>query len=69
MQREGPDMRIKVDEEVCVGAGQCEARLPDVFEVGDTGIVTVTADAVATHSPAELQRAVSACPSGALCIE
>jgi ferredoxin len=65
----GREMRIKVDEGVCVGAGQCEAHLPDVFEVGDDGIVMVNAVAVATHSPAELQWAVGVCPSRALRLE
>ena len=33
--------RIEVDRERCVGSGTCEMLAPDLFEVGDDGIVAV----------------------------
>jgi ferredoxin len=32
-------MRVEVDRDVCVGSGTCELLAPEVFEVGDDGVV------------------------------
>jgi ferredoxin len=55
--------RLEVDRERCVGSGTCEMLAPDVFEVGDDGIVVVLrpeADDGAVHD------AVQQCPTQAL---
>ena len=36
-----PMTRIEVDRERCVGSGTCEMLAPDLFEVGDDGMVAV----------------------------
>jgi ferredoxin len=59
--------RIDVDRDRCVGSGTCEMLAPDVFEVGDDGIVAVLrpgADDPA-HETA-VQDAVQQCPTQAL---
>jgi ferredoxin len=61
-------MKIIVEEEKCVGAGQCVLSAPDVFDQDDEGIVVVL-DA----DPAESQRgtvdmAIRLCPSRALAL-
>ena len=33
--------RVEVDRDRCVGSGTCEALAPDVFEVGDDGVLAV----------------------------
>ena len=58
--------RIDVDRERCVGSGTCEMLAPDLFEVGDDGIVAVLRPELdgADLDPAE--DAVQACPTQAL---
>jgi ferredoxin len=57
--------RIAVDRERCVGSGTCEMLVPDVFEVGDDGVVTVLRAQPADDVDA-VQDAVQACPTQAL---
>jgi ferredoxin len=59
-------MRIAVDRELCIGSGACEALLPDVFEVGDDGVVTVLRPEVAPDGEDDVRDAVAQCPTGAL---
>jgi ferredoxin len=57
---------VKVDESLCVGTGQCEMALPDVFTVGDDGVVEMDREAAASADPTLLRRAVRNCPTSAL---
>jgi ferredoxin len=34
-------VKVGVDRDRCVGSGTCEALAPDVFEVGDDGVLTL----------------------------
>ena len=58
--------RVLVDRERCVGSGTCEALAPELFEVGDDGVVELLGPVPADD--AEVRDAVSACPTGALSI-
>ncbi|MFG2905527.1 ferredoxin [Kitasatospora sp. NPDC048286] len=55
-------MRVSVDPDRCVSAGQCVMRAPDVFDQDDDGIVTLLQE----EPPAELHKLVrqtaSLCP-------
>ncbi|GII96410.1 ferredoxin [Sinosporangium siamense] len=57
-------MRISVDPDRCVGAGQCVLSAPEVFDQDADGIVTVVnarpADDEAVRHAGEL------CPSGSI---
>jgi ferredoxin len=60
--------RVLVDRERCVGSGTCEALAPDLFEVGDDGVVELLRpDQGGDESAA--RDAVSACPTGALSLD
>jgi ferredoxin len=59
-------VQVAVDESLCVGTGQCEMTLPDVFTVGDEGVVTMDREAATSADPALLRRAVRNCPTSAL---
>ena len=54
---------IAVDRERCVGSGTCEMLAPDVFEVGDDGVVTVRRPDDAGEP---VRDAVQQCPTQAL---
>ena len=58
--------RVEVDRERCVGSGGCEALAPDLFEVGDDGIVDVRQPVGGEPARALAADAVRACPTGAL---
>jgi len=61
-------VRVCVDTELCIGAGQCEFVEPTVFYLSDEdGIARVREGAELTLEAA--QSVVGQCPSGALRID
>jgi ferredoxin len=58
--------RVKVDNELCVGTGICEATAPDLFEIGDDGISHVLKDEVPAELVAAAREAAENCPTRAL---
>ncbi|MBF6217042.1 ferredoxin [Nocardia abscessus] len=58
-------MRIVADRTLCAGHGMCEALAPDLFRVGDDGIVA-PADTAAPPDRELLELVVDSCPVGAL---
>ncbi|TFV63688.1 ferredoxin [Geodermatophilus sp. DF01-2] len=59
-------MRVEVDRERCVGSGTCELLAPDVFEVGDDGVVRVLGTQPGPADEDAVRDAVAQCPTGAL---
>lgn len=57
-------MRITADRTRCEGHGMCEALAPNLFRVGDDGIVEPTADDIDDSDL--IQLAVDSCPVEAL---
>jgi ferredoxin len=60
--------RARVDPEMCVGTGMCEASAPDLFEVGDDGISHVLRDDVPPERVAAAREAAENCPTRALTV-
>ena len=58
--------RVEVDRERCVGSGSCEMLAPEVFEVGDDGVVAVLLPLSGPDDRALAEDAVQACPTRAL---
>ena len=61
-------MRVIVDKELCIGAGQCVVTAPDVFDQDDDGIVVLLVEDVPPAEQDNARKAVQLCPSGALSI-
>jgi len=61
-------VRVKVDNELCVGTGICEATAPDLFEIGDDGISHVLKDEVPAELVAAAREAAENCPTRALAL-
>ncbi len=60
-------MRIDADRERCIGAGMCALTAPDVFDQDDEdGRVVVRTQRPLPKDRQAVQRALMACPSGAL---
>jgi ferredoxin len=57
-------VRVEVDEELCIGAANCELAAPGAFEVGADGIARVL-DPEAVEAD-QLRQAETSCPSGAI---
>ena len=57
---------VRIDDEVCIGGGQCELLAPDVFTVGDDGVGRVLPPGRLAR--AEAEGIVDRCPSGAISI-
>ncbi len=63
----GREMRVKVDEDVCMAAAACEDACPEVFEVVD-GVSTVKVDVVPPALEGKVREAVRGCPVRAISI-
>jgi ferredoxin len=61
-------MKILVSEEMCIGCGDCEYSVPQVFEMGDDNIVMVRVVEVPEELQEQVQLAVETCPYEALSI-
>jgi ferredoxin len=61
-------MKIHVDADMCIGCGDCEYTLPEVFEMGDDNIVMVRVVEVPEELQEQVQLAVETCPYEALSI-
>jgi ferredoxin len=60
-------MKLKVDEDVCIGSGNCEGTCPKLFKVVD-GKSRVQVDPVPEEEEDCAQEAVNGCPVGAISI-
>lgn len=57
---------LTVDEERCIGVGQCELLEPDVFRVDDdSGLASALA---VTVDRARAERVIEKCPSAAISV-
>lgn len=59
------DMRIDIDRDVCIGAGQCALVAPKVFTQDDDGLSELLAEA---ESGPMVGEAARACPVQAITI-
>lgn len=64
-------MRIEIDRDVCIGAGQCALTAPEVFTQDDDGFSELLPghDGAGSDAPVEeVEEAVRACPVQAISI-
>jgi ferredoxin len=60
-------MRVIVDEEKCIGSGQCVQLAPEVFDQrDDDGIVILLVPEPPEHLDNAVREAAAMCPSGAI---
>jgi len=58
-------MKVAVDEDLCVGTGNCVDTCPEVFELVD-GISHVKVDVVPEEVEKQAKQAVEECPVSAI---
>ena len=61
-------MKAIVEEDLCIGSGNCEDTCPAVFKVVD-GVSQVQVDVVPESEEKNVLAAVDGCPSGAISTE
>ncbi|MFJ4879777.1 ferredoxin [Streptomyces sp. NPDC088745] len=61
-------MRITVDSELCVGAGQCVLSAPEVFDQDDDGLVVVLEPHPAPGEHDTVHQAGDLCPAHAITV-
>jgi ferredoxin len=63
-------MKITVDEEACIGSGQCVRIEPEVFDQrSEDGVVRLLEDQPSPERHSAVLKAARTCPSGAIRIE
>jgi ferredoxin len=58
-------MKVKVNNDSCIGCGACAAVCPEVFEIEDTGYAVAKGE-VTPELEAKVQDAKDGCPAGAI---
>lgn len=63
------DMRISIDQGVCIGAGQCALTAPEVFTQDDDGFSELLPGREDGHGSPLVREAARACPVAAISVE
>lgn len=63
---EGYKMKVKVNEDACIGCGACVAICEKVFTFNDEGVSVVKVDKVEKEEEEAVQEAINSCPTGAI---
>ncbi|MER5451784.1 ferredoxin [Streptomyces sp. NPDC002766] len=61
-------MRIDIDKDVCIGAGQCALSAPGVFTQDDDGFSTLLPGREDGGGDPMVREAARACPVGAIAV-
>ena len=59
-------MKVKVEKDLCIGCGACQAICPDVFEIGDDGLSSVFVETIEDELKDDVIEAVESCPTEAI---
>jgi ferredoxin len=57
---------VRIDRDICIGAGLCVLAAPEVFDQADDGLVVMIVDDPGEDADDAVREAVRRCPSGAL---
>lgn len=59
-------MKVKVNKDVCIGCGACQAIVPEVFEIEDDGLAIAKDIEISDDIKEDVIDAVEGCPTGAI---
>lgn len=62
-------MKPKVNKDICIGCGACQAIAEKVFEVGNDGLAEAIVDVIPEEEKENAIDAKESCPTGAISIE
>ena len=58
--------KVKLNQDMCIGCGACQALVPDVFEINDEGVAEVIVEVVPENLEEEVKDASESCPVNAI---
>lgn len=59
-------MQISIEVDKCIGSGSCEMLAPEVFEVGDNGLVVLLDASPGSEMESKVRAAEESCPTQAI---
>ena len=59
-------MKLKVDQDKCIGCGACVSTCPNVFDFNDEGLAHVIVDEVKDEDKENAMDALKSCPTDAI---
>ena len=59
-------IKVKVEKDLCIGCGACQAICPDVFKIGDDRLSSVIVDHIEDVFKDDVIEAVESCPTEAI---
>ena len=59
-------MKVKVNKDVCIGCGACQAIVPEVFEIEDDGLAIAKDIEISDDIKEDVIDAIEGCPTGAI---
>lgn len=59
-------MKAKVNKDLCIGCGACQAIVPEVFEIGDDGLAQAITEEINEDLKDDVLDAVDGCPTSAI---
>ncbi len=59
-------MKVKVNQDSCIGCGACASICEDVFEIGDSGLSEVKVKEVPEDKKDACKEAIESCPTAAI---
>ena len=59
-------MKVKVNQEACIGCGACLREAGEVFEMNDEGFSSVKVAEITPELEESVRNAIDSCPTGAI---
>ena len=59
-------MKVRVNQDSCIGCGACVAVAEDLFEIQDSGLSHEKKQEVPVEKEETVQEAMNVCPTGAI---
>lgn len=59
-------IKVKVNEDACIGCGACQALVSSVFEINDEGVATVITEEIDDNLKEDVRDAAEGCPTCAI---
>jgi len=62
-------VQVTIEIDKCIGSGSCEMLAPEVFEVGDDGLVKLLDASPGSDMETKVRAAEESCPTQAIHVE
>ena len=59
-------MKVKVNQEACIGCGACAAICDKIFKINDEGLSVAVVNEVPKEEEQAARDAIDSCPTGAI---